>query len=65
LQKFLGHRDINMTLIYARVFDETVRQQFTAAMAQIERIAVANWLVPSNASAEALSMPTGQICDSV
>jgi site-specific recombinase XerD len=25
LQKFLGHRDINMTLIYARVFDETVR----------------------------------------
>ena len=65
LQKFLGHRDINMTLIYAKVFDETVRQQFTDAMAQIESIAVANWPIQFSASDEALSTPTRQICDSV
>ena len=43
LQKFLGHQDINKTLIYARVYDETVRQQFAAAMAHIEAIPVADW----------------------
>lgn len=43
LQKFLGHQDINKTLIYARVYDETVRQQFAAAMAHLEGIPVANW----------------------
>ena len=43
LQKFLGHQDINKTLIYARVYDETVRQQFAAAMAQIEGIPVPDW----------------------
>ncbi len=43
LQKFLGHQDINKTLIYARVYDETVRQQFATAMAQIESIPVPDW----------------------
>ncbi len=43
LQKFLGHQDINTTLIYARVHDETVRQQFMAAMTHIEGLAVADW----------------------
>lgn len=43
LQKFLGHQDINKTLIYARVYDETVRTQFASAMVQIESIAVADW----------------------
>lgn len=43
LQKFLGHQDINKTLIYARVYDETVRQQFAAAMAHIDGIPVVNW----------------------
>jgi site-specific recombinase XerD len=43
LQKFLGHQDINKTLIYARVYDETVRRQFAAAMAHIEGIPVADW----------------------
>jgi site-specific recombinase XerD len=64
LQKFLGHRDINTTLIYAKVFDETVRQQFAAAMAQIETIAVANWPMQST-STEPLPISTPQICDSV
>jgi site-specific recombinase XerD len=39
LQKFLGHRDINDTLVYAKVHNETVRQQFNVAMKQIEAIA--------------------------
>ena len=45
LQKFLGHQDINKTLIYARVFDETVHDQFATAMAQFEAIAVTDWPV--------------------
>ena len=43
LQKFLGHQDINKTLIYARVYDETVRRQFAAAMTHIEAIAISDW----------------------
>ena len=59
LQKFLGHQDINTTLVYARVFDETVRQQFAAAMAQLEGIAVAQWPTAS------ITISTTHICDSV
>ena len=65
LQKFLGHQDINKTLIYARVYDETVRHQFAAAMAQIEGIPVADWpqpLVPLN---PAISSPAQSVSDSV
>jgi site-specific recombinase XerD len=65
LQKFLGHQDLNMTLIYAKVFDETVRRQFAAAMAQIESIAVANWPLQFNCSTETPSISTPEICDSV
>ena len=43
LQKFLGHQDINKTLIYARVHDETVKEQFTIAMNQIEQIPADDW----------------------
>ena len=43
LQKLLGHQDINKTLIYARVHDETVKEQFTSAMNQIERIPADGW----------------------
>jgi integrase/recombinase XerD len=59
LQKFLGHQDINTTLIYARVFDETVRQQFTAAMAQVESIIVPDWPTAP------ITISTTHICDSV
>jgi hypothetical protein len=52
LQKFLGHQDINKTLIYARVYDETVRNQFASAMAQIEGIAIADWPVQTTTSIE-------------
>jgi hypothetical protein len=41
LQKFLGHQDINDTLIDAKVHNETVRQQFNVAMKQIEMLATA------------------------
>lgn len=43
LQKLLGHQDVNKTMIYARVHDETVQTQFASAMAQIERIPVVDW----------------------
>ena len=43
LQKFLGHQHINQTLLYARVYDETVYAQFTAAMHEVEAIRVADW----------------------
>jgi integrase len=52
LRKFLGHQDINKTLIYARVYDETVRAQFASAMRLIEAIAVADWPIQSISSTE-------------
>jgi integrase/recombinase XerC len=56
LQKFLGHQDINKTLIYARVFDETVRDQFATAMAQLEAVAVTDW--PVQISEPSISIST-------
>jgi site-specific recombinase XerD len=41
LQKFLGHQDINVTLVYAKVHNETVRRQFARAMKKIEVFATA------------------------
>jgi integrase/recombinase XerD len=58
LQKLLGHQDINKTLIYARVHDETMRAQFASAMAQIESIPVPDWPIQ-------LTILADQICDSV
>lgn len=52
LQKFLGHQDVNQTLIYGRVHDETVRRQFATAMAQIETILVSHWPTPEEAAVE-------------
>jgi len=43
LQKLLGHQDINKTMIYARVHDNTVKEQFSKAMNQIERIPMEDW----------------------
>lgn len=58
LQKFLGHQKINQTLLYARVYDETVRQQFATAMAQIETILVSDWPTPEAASTENPALAT-------
>jgi site-specific recombinase XerD len=56
LQKLLGHQDINKTLIYARVYDETVRNQFASAMAQIEAITVADWPTQTANSTQSISI---------
>jgi hypothetical protein len=37
IQKLLGHRRLNATMIYARVHDRTVAEDYYAAMAQIEK----------------------------
>ena len=62
LQRFLGHQDINKTLIYARVYDETVRAQFASAMAKIESIVVVDW--PVHRTPIAIPVNIGA-CDSV
>lgn len=63
LQKFLGHKDINETLIYAKVHNATVREQFAAAMKQIE--AIAKTTVPAPPMEEAMvetpSLPDGSL----
>ncbi len=47
LAKLLGHTSSQMTLHYARLYDSTVADQFQAAMAAIEGIAVSNWPMPA------------------
>jgi site-specific recombinase XerD len=37
IQKLLGHRRLNSTMVYARVHDHTVAEDYYAAMAQIEK----------------------------
>jgi site-specific recombinase XerD len=37
IQKLLGHRRLNSTMVYARVHDRTVAEDYYAAMAQIEK----------------------------
>ncbi len=37
IQKLLGHRRLNATMIYVRVHDRTVAEDYYAAMAQIEK----------------------------
>jgi hypothetical protein len=37
IQKLLGHQRLNSTMVYARVHDRTVAQDYYAAMAQIEK----------------------------
>lgn len=46
--KLLGHRSLNTTQHYARLFEQTVKEQFVAAIAFIEGIAAEEWpqLVP-------------------
>ena len=36
IQKLLGHRRLNSTMIYARVHDRTVGEDYYAAMAKVE-----------------------------
>lgn len=41
--KLLGHRSLNTTQHYARLFEQTVKEQFETAIAHIEGIAAINW----------------------
>ena len=43
LSKLLGHKYLSTTQQYARVYDATVQEQFEAAMANIEGVAVSDW----------------------
>jgi site-specific recombinase XerD len=65
LQKFLGHQDINKTLVYARVHDETLRHQFVTAMAQIEAVAVTDWPAQIVDPLPAIAVEMAEICNSV
>jgi integrase/recombinase XerD len=37
IQKFLGHKELSTTMVYARVHDQTVADDYYAAMQQIEK----------------------------
>lgn len=65
LQKLLGHQDINKTLIYARVHDQTVQRQFASAMAQIEALAIGDWPMRQAETPSHIVIATQQIRDSV
>ncbi|MHC4316503.1 MAG: tyrosine-type recombinase/integrase [Planctomycetota bacterium] len=43
LQHFLGHENLDTTMVYAKVYDETVQKQFASAMTEIEGIVVKDW----------------------
>lgn len=43
LRKLLGHQYLDTTQVYARIYDETLYQQFKEAMARLEAIEVDNW----------------------
>ncbi len=42
LRKLLGHQYLN-TQVYARIYDETLYEQFKAAMSHLEAITVDDW----------------------
>ncbi len=43
LRKLLGHKHLNMTQRYARVYDETLYIQFQQAISQLEAIPISDW----------------------
>ncbi len=59
--KLLGHRSLDMTQLYAHLYEHTVHNQFVEAMAHIEGIATLDW--PH--SEQTANLITKHICDSV
>jgi site-specific recombinase XerD len=43
IARLLGHRSLTMTQLYAHLYDHTVKEQFSDAMARIEGIATLEW----------------------
>jgi site-specific recombinase XerD len=46
IRRLLGHRYLNSTQIYARVYDRTVQDHFESATANLEAIPVDDWPHP-------------------
>jgi site-specific recombinase XerD len=59
--KLLGHRSLDMTQHYARLYEQTVHNQFDEAMAHIEGIVALDWPRSSQIPASL----SEHICDSV
>ncbi len=43
LRKLLGHQYLNTTQVYARIYDETLHEQFRTAVSHLEAITVDDW----------------------
>lgn len=56
--KLLGHRKLDMTQHYARLYERTVKEQFETAVAHIEGIFAVDW--PQLAQNEPITMPSLQ-----
>jgi len=52
LRILLGHRTLAMTQLYARLHNETIRQQFELATAHLEAIPIPDWPVEQPVSSE-------------
>jgi hypothetical protein len=54
IQKFLGHKKLNTTMVYARAYDQTVEADYYAAMSRVEqRLALVE-------EPEEISIPVGE-----
>jgi site-specific recombinase XerD len=64
IKQLLGHRTLNMTQHYARLYDHTVKEQFAAAMAHIEGIATSDWPIVTAVSTN-FEITVSDLTDSV